>query len=562
MRLGLFFLAGALALAAAPTPSGWLDKVAPILTAAERKTYLALPVGDRRKFEDDFWATRTITPEEYYRRLDHVDSMWGAGKTGSGANTDPGRVYLALGSPTRVTRLPSSRTFVPLEIWYYDAVPGVILSELRLLFFRPNSMGLPKLYSPEVDTIRALLVPQSATVHAFGPNESLKESDVRRVLKTGPGEDEVITASAGVASGIKGTGNQEILAMVASPETLLLRSLKTKVTARLLATRAQMDTVVTPSPFGGRQVDLRFRASAANEIRMEILDGDLPLVQNKVVLGLGTAKSVEYSHRVDLLPGRYQVVFTADGASSIFPLEIAERPAMGEIVRADTLPDATRSPFVFEGRHYDLDSDGRYGLVALGQPSKVAWMLRKGSQVVWRTSTDSKEIAVVELPSTLAPGEYRLEAVAGNESKAMAYMVRNRKDEPRTPPTAISYNANLAPAMRYAFVGRQLVGAGRLVEARKALESSLSQGRSADAAVTLARVDALEGNLDAARDRIRNVIASNPNDFEALSVYAYIETRFQDYAVAAQLYRRALEVQDSPAVRAALANLPNTATGR
>ena len=77
-----------------------------------------------------------------------------------------------------------------------------------------------------------------------------------------------------------------------------------------------------------------------------------------------------------------------------------------------------------------------------------------------------------------------------------------------------------------------------------------------------ARVDALEGNLDAARDRIRNVIASNPNDFEALSVYAYIETRFQDYAVAAQLYRRALEVQDSPAVRAALANLPNTATGR
>ncbi len=561
MRLGLFFLAGALALAAAPTPSGWLDKVAPILTAAERKTYIALPVGDRRKFEDDFWATRTITPEEYYRRLNHVDSMWGAGKTGSGANTDPGRVYLALGSPTRVTRLPSSRTFVPLEIWYYDAVPGVILSELRLLFFRPNSMGLPKLYSPEVDTIRALLVPQSATVHAFGPNESLKESDVRRVLKTGPGEDEVITASAGVASGIKGTGNQEILAMVASPETLLQRSLKTKVTARLLATRAQMDTVITASPFGGRQVDLRFRATAANEIRVEILAGDLPLVQNKVELGLGTAKAVEYSHRVDLLPGRYQFVFTADGASSIFPLEIAERPAMGEIVRADTLPDSTRSPFVFEAQRYDLDSEGRYGLVALGQPAKVSWMLRKGSQVVWRTSTDSKEIAVVELPSTLPPGEYRLEAVAGNESKAMTYMVRNRKDEPRTPPTAISYNANLAPAMRYAFLGRQLVGAGRLSEARKALEASLSQGRSADAAVTIARVDALEGNLDAARDRIRNVIASNPNDFEALSVYAYIETRFQDYAVAAQLYRRALEVQDSPAVRAALANLPTT-TGR
>jgi len=39
------------------------------------------------------------------------------------------------------------------------------------------------------------------------------------------------------------------------------------------------------------------------------------------------------------------------------------------------------------------------------------------------------------------------------------------------------------------------------------------------------------------------------------SVFAYIETRFRDYAVAAELYR-ALAVQESPVVRAALAKLP------
>jgi Tfp pilus assembly protein PilF len=54
---------------------------------------------------------------------------------------------------------------------------------------------------------------------------------------------------------------------------------------------------------------------------------------------------------------------------------------------------------------------------------------------------------------------------------------------------------------------------------------------------------------------VRDVLARNPKSFEALAVYAYIETRFQDYAVAAELYRRALAIQESPSLRAALAEL-------
>ena len=61
--------------------------------------------------------------------------------------------------------------------------------------------------------------------------------------------------------------------------------------------------------------------------------------------------------------------------------------------------------------------------------------------------------------------------------------------------------------------------------------------------------------MDAARDRVRAVLAANPNHFEALTVYAFVETQLQDYAVAAQLYRRALVVQESPALRAALARI-------
>ena len=97
---------------------------------------------------------------------------------------------------------------------------------------------------------------------------------------------------------------------------------------------------------------------------------------------------------------------------------------------------------------------------------------------------------------------------------------------------------------------------GNLDEARKHLEASLSQGATTDAQVELARVDALAGRLDEARDRVRRVLADRPNDFQGLAVLAYIETKFQDYTVAADLYRRALAVQDSPALRTALAKLP------
>ena len=77
-----------------------------------------------------------------------------------------------------------------------------------------------------------------------------------------------------------------------------------------------------------------------------------------------------------------------------------------------------------------------------------------------------------------------------------------------------------------------------------------------EAEIELARADALSGNLDLARERVRAVLVTHPASFDALSVYAFIETQFQDYAAAADLYRRALAVQDSPALRVALAKLP------
>ncbi len=115
----------------------------------------------------------------------------------------------------------------------------------------------------------------------------------------------------------------------------------------------------------------------------------------------------------------------------------------------------------------------------------------------------------------------------------------------------MSFNANLSPAQRLAFIGNQWLLRGRFDRAHDALAESLATGDTKDAKIALARLDAMSGSLYAARDRVRGILAAHPNDFEALAVFAYIETKFQDYPVAAELYRRALAVQDSPALRMA-----------
>jgi tetratricopeptide (TPR) repeat protein len=120
----------------------------------------------------------------------------------------------------------------------------------------------------------------------------------------------------------------------------------------------------------------------------------------------------------------------------------------------------------------------------------------------------------------------------------------------------LSFNANLYPALRYASVGHQWLLRGKLDQARVSLQASLDSAPTKEAEVEVARVDALQGHYDEARDRLRQILATQPNYFDALSVLAYVEAQLQDYPVAADLYKRALAVQDSPAIRLALSKLP------
>lgn len=553
------FILFAASVAILPAQSGtWFDLVSPILTAPEKKAYFKLSPSDREAFEENFFKNKSISADEYFRRVQYVDAMFGSSKPASGANTDPGRVYLALGAPTKITHLPSSRIFVPLDIWYYDVVPGILNTELRLIFYQKNSVGLPKLYSPTVETIRALLIPQAATDGMFGPNDDITENDIRNNLNVPPAEDEVISAAVNIATGIKYSGNDQILGQITSPEALLRKPPETRVTSRLILSKPKLDIVQTPSPYGVAQVDLNLETSAQKQLDIEVLQETASVYKNQLHLGFAKSTAVAYTHRLDLLPGSYQLMFTVDGRNYAYPLIVKEGPTMSDILRSDALTpvEQRRTAFEFDGQQVHLSSTGKFAAVFLPAPEKVTWMLRRGAEVAWRSISEAKPLAIVELPTSgIQPGTYQLEAVTAGEARSTSYTVA--KDAPeRSDTTLLSFNANLAPSLRAAFVAHQWIMRGNLDQARKNLELSLSKGSTPDAQVELARVEAFSGQLDAARDRVRRVLADRPNDFQALAVLAYIETKFQDYPAAAELYRRALAVEDSPALRTALAKLP------
>ena len=544
------------ALALHAESSKWVDAVSPVLSSAEKRAYLSLAPEARTRFEENFWAEKSIAPEEYYRRLEYVDSTYGSTKTASGANTDPGRVYLSLGPPNRVTRIPSSRIFAPLEIWYYDTVPAIRLNtELRLIFYQKNEMGLPRLYSPTLDTIRALLLPQSSTRGMFGPNDQITEADVRTKLTVGPAEDEVISAAINVATGIKSSGNDEILARIASPALILGKHQQTDVQSRFIVSRPSLDVVQSVSEYGGRQVDLVLQTTASHSVDLQVLEGSVSIYQNQLHLDLRRSQPLQYTHRLDLLPGSYTLIFSLDGKSFPYALVVPEKAATGDLLRVNESGGSPQRPLAFGGRSFTINARGRFALLALPAPGDVTWTVRKGLQVISKSNSDGSRVALFEIPAQLEQGAYTLEAESAGVTRSMEF-VAGKAPNSQPEPTVLSFNANLRPAQRLAFIGHQWLLRDKVSEARRCLQASLTAGSTKEAETEMARVEALSAEWDAARNRARAILARYPNDFEALSVFAYVETKLQDYAVAAQLYRRALALQDSPALRLALSKLP------
>ena len=112
-----------------------------------------------------------------------------------------------------------------------------------------------------------------------------------------------------------------------------------------------------------------------------------------------------------------------------------------------------------------------------------------------------------------------------------------------------------AAAERYRELGHQYLVRGNSTEARAWLERSWVE-RPADATkIELCRITALSGQYDVARAELKDILDRDPDNFDALTVMAFIEVQLQDYARAERFYSRALELHPSSAVAKALASL-------
>ena len=152
-----------------PQYRDWLDKeVVYIISPVERKVFLQLQ-SDRERdlLITAFWKHRDPTPEteenefktEHYRRLQHVNHVYGRSAPMPGWRTDRGRTYIILGEPLSIMNFENKPGLYPAEIWYYQGLTRLGLPEgLNLIFFQEGGTGDFKLYSPARDGPMSLLM--------------------------------------------------------------------------------------------------------------------------------------------------------------------------------------------------------------------------------------------------------------------------------------------------------------------------------------------------------------------------------------------------------------------
>ena len=206
-----------------PAHNKWLEEVAYIITDKERKIFNQLTSSTMRdRFIKDFWERRDPTPwtpanefkEEYYRRIQYADEIFGRGTPVPGWKTDRGRIYILLGPPDNRSRHPGSRFFYPLEIWQYNSAPSAqVKYQFRLIFFKRWGVGDYYLYSPTLDGLRSLLI-QSQSSRFLYSDQLSRELLLRKLPAT---EHEIVEAATNPALGLTQAGSEALLAQIQKP---------------------------------------------------------------------------------------------------------------------------------------------------------------------------------------------------------------------------------------------------------------------------------------------------------------------------------------------------------
>jgi GWxTD domain-containing protein len=148
----------------------WIEReVRWIITPDERDVFGRLDSDAKRdEFIEQFWANRDPSPgterneyrEMHYERLEHATRNFGRDTPRPGWMTDMGRIWILLGEPQTLTRLPNTNRAVPSEVWFYAVDPALRLPPFfYLIFFKDAGVGEYRLWSPAMDGPAKLLDP-------------------------------------------------------------------------------------------------------------------------------------------------------------------------------------------------------------------------------------------------------------------------------------------------------------------------------------------------------------------------------------------------------------------
>ncbi len=163
----------------------WVEEeVVWIITKDEREVFVRLDSNARRdRFIEQFWAHRDPSPgtgeneyfAQHYERLAHIAKNIGRDTPRPGWSTDQGRIWILLGKPQGITRLPNTDAAVPAEVWFYSVDPGLIPSPFfYIVFFKERGYGAYRLWSPAMDGLVKLLNPAVQTQVMSGDTDRFR----------------------------------------------------------------------------------------------------------------------------------------------------------------------------------------------------------------------------------------------------------------------------------------------------------------------------------------------------------------------------------------------------
>ncbi|MFQ6037667.1 MAG: GWxTD domain-containing protein, partial [Candidatus Aminicenantales bacterium] len=186
-----------------PEHRRWLEDVTPILTKAERETFLKLTSEEgRNRFIQFFWRQRDPLPdtsenefyEEYMKRIRFADAQFGRETSKRGSQTERGYFYLLLGPPLERQIFTTSSQIVPLELWYYKGdVRFGLPPYFYLIFYQPQGLGEYRLYYPGMEGPERLVIPSYfrptlSRTEAFGILKDVSAELANASLSYLPGE--------------------------------------------------------------------------------------------------------------------------------------------------------------------------------------------------------------------------------------------------------------------------------------------------------------------------------------------------------------------------------------